>query len=212
MKKLKYIAPVLIALVGLGLQQAKADIYSFDLATGNAAISGFPGPYANVSIDLTSSNTATITMTAYAGFLIGGGQAADFNVNASSWSISNLAFNGTGAVSDGQSNNADGFGSFNQTFDVFDGFTNAGTLLTFTLTGGAGTNWLNAMQVLIANNKGWLAAAHIFVIGDQTVVTGFAGGPTGSASPSSPGCFAARRSSCRCDWRPRHCCCRSRWA
>src|SRR5436190_2685859 len=180
MKKLKYIAPVLIALVGLGLQQAKADIYSFDLATGNAAISGFPGPYANVSIDLTSSNTATITMTAYAGFLIGGGQAADFNVNASSWSISNLAFNGTGAVSDGQSNNADGFGSFNQTFDAFDGFTNAGTLLTFTLTGGAGTNWLSALQVLIANASGWLAAAHIFVIANSSVVTGFAAGNGGS--------------------------------
>ena len=121
MNKIKYIAAVLIAIAGLGLQQAKADIYSFDLATGNAAISGFPGPYANVSIDLTSSNTATITMTAYAGFLFGAAQAADFNVNASSWSISNLVFNGTGAVSNGGSNNADGFGSFNQTFDVFDG-------------------------------------------------------------------------------------------
>jgi len=178
MNKIKYIAAALVAVAGLGFQQAKADIYSFDLSVGNSAISGFSGPYANVSINQTSSNTAIITMTAYAGFLFGAAQAADFNVNASSWSISNLVFNGTGAVSNGGSNNADGFGSFNQTFDVFDGFTNAGTLLTFTLTGGAGTNWLNAMQVLIANNKGWLAAAHIFVIGDQTVVTGFAGGPS----------------------------------
>ena len=177
MNKIKYLAAALIAVAGLGFQQAKADISSFDLNVGNSAIAGFSGPYANVSIDRTSSTTANITLTAYAGFLIGAAQVGDFNVNASSWSISNLAFNGT-SISDGGNNNADGFGSFNQTFDVFDGFTNAGTLLTFTLTGGAGTNWLNAMQVLIANASGWLAAAHIFVIGNSSILTGFATGPS----------------------------------
>ena len=178
MNKIKYIAAALVAVAGLGFQQVKADVYSFNLDVGNSAISGFSGPYANVTINRTSSTTASITLAAYPGFLFGGGQAFDFNVNASSWSISNLVFNGTGAVSNGGANNADGFGSFNQTLDVFDGFTRAGTLLTFTLTGGAGTNWLNAMQVLIANASGWLAAAHIFVIGNSSILTGFATGPS----------------------------------
>jgi len=179
MNKIKYIAAALVAVAALGFQQAKADIYSFDLNVGNSAISGFSGPYANVSINRTSSTTANVTLTAYAGFLVGAAQAGDFNVNASSWSISNLAFNGT-SISNGGSSNADGFGVFNQTFDAFDGFTNAGTTLSFTLTGGAGTNWLSAMQVLIANAGGWLAAAHIFVIGNSSIVTGFAAGNGGS--------------------------------
>jgi len=175
MNKMKYIAAALVAVAALGFQQAKADTFSFDLNVGNTAISGFPGPYANVSITLTSNNTANFTVTAYAGFLFGGAQAFDFNANASSSTVTNIVFNGT-SISDSGPGNADGFGNFNHTMDGFDGFTNAGTLLTFTLTGGAGTNWLSAAQVLIANAGGWLAAAHIFAILNSSVSTGFAGG------------------------------------
>jgi hypothetical protein len=63
MNKIKYIVPVLIAIAGLGLQQAKADQFIFDLGTGNPAISGFPGPYAHVVVSRTSSTTAIITFT-----------------------------------------------------------------------------------------------------------------------------------------------------
>ena len=182
MKKLKYIAPVLIALVGLGLQQAKADIYSFDLTNGNSAISGFPGPYATVQVNRNNSTHATITFTANTGYLIGAAQAADVNVNGNSWTIGSFSWTGGNAntaFSNGGSNNADGFGSFNQTTDNFDGFTSAVSVVSFILTN-TGGSWANAMSVLTANASNWLAAAHIFVIADQTVVTGFAAGPGGS--------------------------------
>jgi hypothetical protein len=89
--------------------------------------------------------------------------------NSFSWTGGNA----NTAFSDGGSKNADGFGSFNQTTDNFDGFTAAVTSVSFVLSG----SWANAMSVLTANASGWLAAAHIFVIGDQTVLTGFAAGP-----------------------------------
>jgi len=40
-----------------------ADTFTSTLDTGNSAISGFTGPYGSVSVDLTSSTTATITFT-----------------------------------------------------------------------------------------------------------------------------------------------------
>ena len=182
MNKLKYIAIALIAIAGLGFQQAKADTYNFDLTNGNSAISGFPGPYANVNVNLNGAGTqATITFTAYSGFLIGGAQAADVNVSGS-WTIGSFSWTGGNAntaFSNGGPNNADGFGSFNQTTDNFDGFTSAVSVVSFILTN-TGGSWANAMSVLTANASNWLAAAHIFVIADQTVVTGFAAGPGGS--------------------------------
>jgi hypothetical protein len=61
--QVKYIVPVFIVIAGLGFHQAKADMVAFKLGVGNPAISGYPGPYASVSVDRTSSNTATITFT-----------------------------------------------------------------------------------------------------------------------------------------------------
>ena len=184
MNKIKYIAIALIAIAGLGFQQAKADIYSFDLTNGNSAISGFPGPYANVQVSTSGPNatTATITFTAYSGFLIGAAQAADVNVNktGTSWSIGSFSWTGGNAntdFTDSGAGNADGFGSFNQTTKNFDGFTSAVSMVSFVLTN-IGGSWANALSVLTANLSGWLAAAHIFVIADQTVLTGFAAGPS----------------------------------
>jgi len=93
-------------------------------------------------------------------------------IGSFSWTGGNANTNFT----NGGANNADGFGSFNQTTDNFDGFNAAVTSVSFVLTN-TGAGWANAMSVLTANASGWLAAAHIFVIGDQTVVTGFAAGP-----------------------------------
>jgi hypothetical protein len=63
MNKIKYIMPVLIAVACFGLQQAKADTFSFNLGVGNPAISGYPGPYASVTVNRTNSTNATITFT-----------------------------------------------------------------------------------------------------------------------------------------------------
>ncbi|PYK24065.1 MAG: hypothetical protein DME59_14895 [Verrucomicrobia bacterium] len=183
MNKIKYLATALIAIAGLGFQQAKADTYSFDLNVGNSAISGFSGPYANVSITTAgpSATSATVTFTAYSGFLIGDGSSANVNVNGAGWTIGNFSWtggNGSTSFSDGGSGNVDGFGTFNQTTNNHDGFASAVTSVTFTLTLTSGS-WANAMSVLVlttGNNGGWLAAAHIFAIGNSSISTGFAAG------------------------------------
>jgi hypothetical protein len=178
---------------------AKADTLTFDLNIANTGVLG-TGPYASVTINQTSATTATITFQTYAGFLIGGAQAADLNFNGGPVSFSNLSFTGGciggacpvggTAFSSGGAANADGFGLFNFTLDDTDGFTNAVASLTFDVScptcdwsGGAST-------VLTANELGHLAAAHIFAIGTDcggSPCTGFAtnGGTPGVPEPAS---------------------------
>jgi protein with PEP-CTERM/exosortase system signal len=201
MNKIKYIAAALVAVAGLGLQQAKADTISFDLGAGNAAISGFPGPYAHVVVDRTDATHATITFTSLTNsgriYLMGGAQAVDVNVNATSWTIGSFAatkpaagFSSViGNLSNGGANNADGFGSFNQTVDNFDGFTHSWSSISFVLTNTSGT-WATASAVLTANASGFLAAAHIFVTtspanaSNGVLATGFA--RNGGSTPGVP--------------------------
>lgn len=174
----------MFAVISLGSSAiARADSISFDLATGNPGISGFPPPYASVTINRTSATTATITFTAYAGYLIGGAQAADVNFNGGPVSFSNLTFVGGGnaaggtAFSAGGATNADGFGLFNFTLDNTDGFTNAVSVLSFDVSCPT-CNWGSAAGVLAPNNLGNSLAAHIFVINsvceDGSPCTGFA--------------------------------------
>ena len=193
MKKLKYIAPVLIAVACFGLQQAKADTVSFDLGFGNPAISGFPGPYAHVVVNRTSATTATITFTSLTNsgniYLMGGQGTVGVNVNATSWTTGSLSTSngGTGfsssQLASAGAGNEDGFGSFNQTFDSFDGFTHSSDTVSFVLTNTSGT-WGSASAVLIANASGFLAAAHIFVTASPAnasngaLATGFAASGT----------------------------------
>ena len=188
MNKIKYIAAVLIGIAAFGLQQVKADTFTFDLNAANAAISPYPGPYATVQVNLTSSNTATITFTygssggyTYLGIDSG---IAGVNVNASAWTIGSFAWTSASTVypgggfaaqpglSDSGAANEDGFGAFNQTVDGFDGTDHAVTQLSFTLTNTSGT-WANAAAVLAANSGGSLAAAHIVVFASDNVVNGF---------------------------------------
>jgi hypothetical protein len=195
MNKVKYIAAVLVAIAGFGLQQAKADTSQFDLSVGNSAISGFTGPYAHVSITTTGTNTATVTFTSLSNgnhlYMMGNGNAFDLNTNGLA-TVSGVAFtqsanlvgfdapvttniNGSGQV--------DGFGTFNNVNDTFDGFKHAFNQVDFTLTRNSGT-WANAAGVLTANLQGAFAAAHIFVAtiradgtvnqADGALATGFA--------------------------------------
>jgi hypothetical protein len=172
MGKIKYIAPLLIALACVGLQQAKADSISFNLSAGNSAISGYTGPYATVTVNRTSSTSATITFTSLTAsgnaYLMGDGGSVAVNVNATSWTLGTITgSNGgigflPGLYSNGGSGNEDGFGVLNQTINSFDGFTHSSSTIRFTLTNTSG-NWLTAASVLIANANGAMAAAHIFV-------------------------------------------------
>src|SRR5215469_8194215 len=157
MKKIKYLAAALIAVAGLNLHQVKADTFSFDLNQGNSSISGFTGPYATVMINLTSSTTATITFTSLTNsgniYLMGDGGSVAVNVNASSWTLGTITGSNAGTgftpgpYSDGGAGNEDGFGSFNQTIDTFDGYTHSSDTVSFMLTNTSGT-WSSAANVL----------------------------------------------------------------
>lgn len=151
---------------------ARADTITYQLTVGNPAVAPFTGPYADVLVDRTSSTTAEITFTGLDNgtntFLLGNGGSADVNVNAATWTVG--SFLGTnagtgflaGAISDGGSDNIDGFGIFNQTVDVFDGYTRSLNVLSFIITNTSGT-WASAADVLTPNALGNVAAAHIFV-------------------------------------------------
>ena len=189
MNKIKYIAAVLIAIAGFGLQQAKADTCSFNLTAGNPGISGFTGPYANVTI-VQTGNTATITFTSLTNsgniYLMGDGSSVALNVNATTFTVGTITGTNNGGGSSGPftanfgSQQVDGWGHFNFTIDSFDGFGHSSDSITFTLTNTSGT-WLNCHDVLTLNDAGQVAASHIFVAANGAIyvnlnATGYAAG------------------------------------
>ncbi len=193
--KIKYIAAVLIGLAGLSLQQVKADNSTFFLTTSN--IPGFVGPInmVQVSIDTTAgSNQATVTFTSQTAtvggnnyiFMIGNGSAFDLNTSAAattgSYTFTQPAgggFSPPSVVTPNVSGQVDGFGVFNNTNTMFNGFDHAVTSVSFILTKTSG-NWGLANTVLAANGNGAIAAAHIFitlapgVLSNGAVFTGYA--------------------------------------
>ena len=178
MKKLKYIAPILIAVACLGLQHAKADTIDYTLVTSNSPGTLGAGPFGTVHVDLTAG-VATITFTAQSGYLFVDGGSVAVNVNASAWTIGNFKSNGEPVSSDG-AGNEDGFGSFNQKVSQQNA-SNGASIISFVLTNTSGT-WLSAANVLKFNAQNWLIAAHI-QIQNGTGYTGFAAGPGGGSVP-----------------------------
>jgi hypothetical protein len=194
----KMAASLAIGTAALIAQSARGDMTTYDLNTGNSAISGYSGSYGSVTVDLTSSTSATITFTSdtVGGniYLFGDGGTVGVNVNASSWTLGTITGNNSGTgftlggpFSSGGSGNEDGFGSFNQTINTFDGFTHSSDTVSFTLTDTSGT-WANAADVLAANSNGGVVAAHIFVTSapanaaNGALTTGFAAGGPGAVT------------------------------
>jgi hypothetical protein len=191
---------MLVCLFTFGAPPASADSFTFDLTVGNSALSGNPGPYGTVTVDLTTPTTATVTFDANAGggFLFIDSSIADVNVNATSWTISGFSetnppgfgFVAPDTVTDGGSGTVDGFGTFNQTSNNTDGFADAASQVVFTLTDTSGT-WASAANVLTPNADGNTVAAHIAVCdsgapcvqSEGATVTGFA---TNGPAPSVP--------------------------
>jgi hypothetical protein len=188
MNKLKYLAAVIIAIAGFGLQQANA--FTSTLNKGNTALSGFSGPFGTVTINLVNSTTATVTFTSNTVngniYLFGDGSSVALNVNATSFSVSSITGTNAGTgfspgpLSFAGAGTVDGFGNFNLTINSFDGFTHSSDTISFTLTNTSGT-WSSAANVLAFNAKGFDAAAHIFVTSSPAnaangaLTTGFAG-------------------------------------
>jgi hypothetical protein len=184
-----------------GARSASADVFTSILNAPNDAVSGFSGPYGTVTVDLTSSTTATVTFTsAVVGgniYLFGDGSTAAVNVNASSFTITNVSGSnaGTGFTpgpytveNPPGTSNVSSFGSFNGVIDSFDGFTHTSDTVSFTVTDLSGT-WASAANVLTPNADGFDAVAHIFITSSPAhaangaIVTGFAGENGGPVVP-----------------------------
>jgi hypothetical protein len=197
MKRKVWLSSLLSGAAAVALQ-AHADMITYDINVPNTALSSLTGPYATVTVDLTSSTMATITFASdiVGGniYLLGDGSSVDVNVNAASWTLSNILGSnaGTGFTpgpwSDSGSGNVSAFGVFNQTITSFDGFTHSSDTISFDLQNTSGT-WANAGDVLTANAGGNTVAAHIFVTSNPAnaangaLVTGFA---TDDGAPTVP--------------------------
>ena len=197
----KILAAAAASALALTFGTAASALTTYSLSLGNPDISGFPSPYGSVSVDLISPTIANITFTStttggFKYFFVDG-SSADVNVNATTWTLSNLAGNG-GALSDGGSGVVDGWGTFNQTINQFDGFGSASTLISFTLTDTSGF-WANSDSVLTPNTLGHSVGAHIAVCdlaanptcsSAITAVTGFATNGGGGGVIPEPATWA----------------------
>lgn len=208
MKPLKPLGILAGLLLALGASTASADLV-FNLDTGNSALTGTsPGPYATVTVVATSTTTATVTFTSLTNigliYLMGDGGTVGvnglFSITGATASNSGTGFtnpslfgncgNAFGCLSVGGSGNLDGFGSFSDTLNTHDGFTDAWDSVILSLTADAGTTWLlDGSDVLTANSGGALAGAHIFITtspadaSNEAIVTGFAAGSGGELPP-----------------------------
>jgi len=187
----------------LGLGPASADIITQSLSAANSAISPYPGPYQTVTINRTSTTTATITFTSdftVGGniFLMGddGSGAAAVNLNATSFTVSNISGTNSGSgftvgPLTQSSGSMDGFGNFNLAIDDFDGYTHSADKISFDVTDTSGT-WASASNVLALNANGYDAATHTFVAAYPAdasagaLATGFTGNGTTPPPPALP--------------------------
>jgi len=168
-----------------------------NLGLGNSAISGYPAPYGTVTVHLTDSTHATITFAGAAHdgyvYLMGGDGAAGVNVSGDFSYVAN-SFSASGpfiAPSLANSNptdagSEDGFGDFDLSIKLFDGFTNAASSITFSVKAENTNSWSSSGDVLTPNAGGHNeAAAHIFVwdgTSNGALATGYAGNSGGGGA------------------------------
>ena len=173
----KILAAAAASALALTLGTAASALTTFTLGTGNAALAGFPPPYGTVNVTLNDATHALISFTsATPTYYFLGAQAVDVNVNAASWTFGSVTENSAGTLSNGGSNQVDGFGVFNQTTDLTDGFGDRASSISFILTNTSGT-WASDALVLTANASGNTVAAHIGACDagcTQFLSTGFA--------------------------------------
>jgi len=164
-------------LLTFGAGRASADLISYELTTTN--ISGQPAPadYVDITVDRTSSTTASITFVSGvvngATWLFHSLGAVGVEVNASTWTVGTIAGisvpggRPNSDLTDAGSAPFDGYGSFNQAIDSKPG-SDRWKQISFVLTNTSGT-WSTAADVL----TGKIAAAQ--VAPSDGSKTGFAG-------------------------------------
>jgi hypothetical protein len=193
----KTLLPLLLTVGALAFSARPATANTvYFLTVGNAVVSAYPEPYGAANVVLNMDGTATITFIAFHvgayQYLFGDGSSVAINVNATDWTVGTVSNSNSGtgftpgpttADEDKDGNpkggNVSDFGTFNQTFTSFDGYTNSSSQISFTLTNNSGT-WATSSDVLAANADGYSVAAHIFIAtypanqANGAVDTGFA--------------------------------------
>jgi hypothetical protein len=178
----KVVKLFLMALVlSLG-SYAFADTMTYQIGIGNSAITPatYGLPYGTVLVNRTSTTTAVFTFTANSGYLFLDSGIAAANINATTFSLSNITgtlFSGaaTPLPASGGAGQEDGWGNFNLTLDQTDGYTDAMTTLSFTVTDVSGT-WAAVSNVLAPNSLGNVIAAHVGICNTNPCSPGGAGG------------------------------------
>jgi hypothetical protein len=178
----------LLFLLTLSAPRAAADSITFYLSEPNAALSGL-GPFGTVTVGLTSPTTATVLFETYPGFRMGSEDSVGFEINGSanvqfvSWAqVPTFDWPSSTTVGPGH---VDGFGNFEFTLKMADGYTESVTSLGFVLTNTSGT-WASAGDVLTDNASGYMAASHIFVCNDTPCIKSSGARVTGYAANGEP--------------------------
>lgn len=206
MRRLLLVCTVAIAFTLISVPTALADAVTYTINVGNAALTGYTGPYAQVEISTPSPNstTATVTFTSLTNggyiYFLGGNGAADLNVNGAytlgtvTETNSIAGFTPTFSANDVTPTppNISTFGTFSLSLDNSDGFTDSATSISFTLTKTSGT-WSSAADVLVANSDGYYAAVHSFACAEPgcttasgAAITGYAANKDGPAPVPEP--------------------------
>jgi hypothetical protein len=187
---------------------AFADLmFTVDTGNGPPGLGQGTGPYATALVHLVDATNATVTFTfdslddgTYT-YLMGDGGTIGVSVDASSWTFGVSGTNSfagftPGPFSNGGAANEDGFGSFNQTINSFDGYTHSSTEVVLNLANTGGT-WADASSVLTANAKGFSVAIHGFActdpcdVANEAAFTGFGANGDGGTTPSGGSVRAA---------------------
>jgi hypothetical protein len=173
------------AAFALGAGNVAADSISYSLAFQNGGISG-SGPFGTVQVNLISGTTASIIFDATSPYVFVDSSAAAVNVNATSFTVTNIAFvpsSASCANSCTGSGTVDGFGAFNLTINQHGATSNPSTEISFDLTNNSGT-WASAANVLLANANGSHVAAHMVNSAANTSCTGFVSDHAGAGGGS----------------------------
>jgi hypothetical protein len=189
MKKAIFSAAGLLVLMLLGTGTASADIYNLTIGIPNAALSGYTGPYATVTINRTATNSATVTFDSLTNggyiYFLGDGGTADLNVNGTYTLGAVTESNSISGFTPSFKNNAPGnlasFGVFNLSLNNNGGFTDSATEISFTLTATGTTSWSTAASVLTPNDSGYLAGVHAFACAQPGCSTSSGAALTGFA-------------------------------
>lgn len=149
MNKIKYLAAVVIAMAGFGLQQAKADFVS-TLNIGPGGSTGINYGTVTVSLDV-ATQTATITFQSNTSldYHFIDSSAAAVQVNSDSFTFAIV--NDASFSSFSQGDNVNGFGTFNLVVNNTDGWADRVDTISFTVTNTSGTLWASASDVLTFN-------------------------------------------------------------